>query len=251
VDTDVDYAEEDAEEESTWVWSRFCAAIYDSLAKNAARDLVSFRSVCEKLWRPFVQPIVDRTFGTRDFSRLMVSRRSLFQQEDCLLDNIVSAVADGEDRKKKAEAMRELPYYSKWLLCAAYLASYNPAKQDQLFFMKATERKRRRKASGASGRVVKHRKIPRHLLAPSSSSLDRLLAILHAILPHTLPQTADLMTQIATLGSLRLLIRTGASGGDLLDMGGKWRVNCGWDVVHTLGRNVGFDIGEYLAGGGE
>ena len=30
----------------------------------------------------------------------------------------------------------ELPYYSKFLLIAAYLASYNPAKSDKKFFSK-------------------------------------------------------------------------------------------------------------------
>lgn len=30
----------------------------------------------------------------------------------------------------------ELPYYSKFLLIAAYLASYNPARTDKRFFVK-------------------------------------------------------------------------------------------------------------------
>lgn len=30
----------------------------------------------------------------------------------------------------------ELPYYSKFLLIAAYLASYNPARTDRRFFLK-------------------------------------------------------------------------------------------------------------------
>ena len=34
----------------------------------------------------------------------------------------------------------ELPYYSKFLLIAAYLASYNPAKVDRRFFAKVTIR---------------------------------------------------------------------------------------------------------------
>ena len=34
----------------------------------------------------------------------------------------------------------ELPYYSKFLLIAAYLASYNPAKVDRRFFAKVNSR---------------------------------------------------------------------------------------------------------------
>jgi origin recognition complex subunit 5 len=66
--------------------------VWDALAKGAARDILSFRSVAEKLWRPFVAPIVDGMFGTRDFSRLMVAKRALFQSEDVLLDRVVLKV---------------------------------------------------------------------------------------------------------------------------------------------------------------
>lgn len=83
------YSEESAAEDDAWLWSRFCAAVWDSLASGAARDIVTFRSIVDKLWRPFVQPIVDGTFGTRDFSRLMVAQRKLFQAEGCLLDSVI------------------------------------------------------------------------------------------------------------------------------------------------------------------
>lgn len=33
----------------------------------------------------------------------------------------------------------ELPYYSKFLLIAAYLASYNPVRTDKRFFLKVTK----------------------------------------------------------------------------------------------------------------
>lgn len=54
----------------------------------------------------------------------------------------------------------ELPYYSKYLLCAAYLASFNPARQDTIYFTKASEKKRKKKGGAtAVGRVPKHRKV--------------------------------------------------------------------------------------------
>jgi len=90
IDPEIDYTDEEHEEDSAWVWSRFCAAVWDSLGKGAARDLNSFRAVCYKLWRPFVQPIVDGTFGTRDFPKLLVNRRPLLRAEEALHDGIVS-----------------------------------------------------------------------------------------------------------------------------------------------------------------
>ncbi|TLD31724.1 4-aminobutyrate aminotransferase [Venturia nashicola] len=241
IDSGVDYTEQQAAEDDAWVWGRFTAAVWDSLARGAARDLLSFRAVCDKLWRPFTAPIVDGTFGTRDFARLMVSRRTLFQSEDALISGVITK-GQGGIIKSLGKARHELPYYSKFILCASYLASYNPARQDQIFFMKAAEKKRKKKGGGtAAGRKAQHRKIPRSMLAASPFSLDRMLAILRAILPQNLPQNADVLTQISTLASLRLLARASAASVDVLDASCRWRINCGWDYVAALGRSIGLE----------
>lgn len=258
------YSEELAAEDDAWLWSRFCAAVWDSLASGAARDIVAFRSILDKLWRPFVQPIVDGTYGTRDFTKLMVAQRRLFQAESCLLDSVIdepqadtNILTDGmwhswplssNTLTDHTVVTHDLPYPSKWLLCAAYLASFNPPRQDNIYFMKTTERKRRRKGGGAiASRESKNRKIPRHLLSPSPFPLDRLLAILQAVLPHDLTPTIDIYTQLATLCSLRLLLRTAVVGGDVLEPGAKWKVNFGWEYALKLARSVGFDIIDHVA----
>ena len=93
IDPNIDYTDEEHDEDSKWLWSRFCGVVWDSLGKGAARDAVSFRDACQKLWRPFVQPIVDGTFGTRDFSRLLVNRRSLFKGEEALHRSIAAGTS--------------------------------------------------------------------------------------------------------------------------------------------------------------
>jgi origin recognition complex subunit 5 len=247
LEVDPDYSEEKAAEDDAFVWSRFCNIVWESLASNAARDLASFRAVCDKLWRPFVAPIVKGDFGTRNMPRLVVQMRPLFQNEEVLMDSVTTK---DPTNTTKSVFTHELPFYSKWVLCAAYLASYNPPRQDALFFMKSSEKKRKKKGGGtARGKASKHRKIPRSMLAPSPIPLDRLLAILHAILPHSLPQNADILTQLATLSSLRLLQRAGTAGTDVLDPSCKWRVNCGWDYVVGLGRSIGLEMRDYLASG--
>ncbi|KAK4580474.1 hypothetical protein LTR86_000677 [Recurvomyces mirabilis] len=246
---DLDYDDETHEEDKKWLWPRFCDAVWASLARNAARDLLSFREVCHKLWRPFVAPIIKGDFGTRDFSRLLVLQRRLFQDESVLLDTIITPTESASTKKRS----HELPYYAKWLLIAAYLASFNPAKLDALYFMKSTDRKRRKKGGGTakpSNRPGQIRKIPRHLLGASAFTLDRLLSILHAILPHDLRSTIDIYTQIATLTSLRLLVRGGGIGGsDTLEPGGKWRAGLAvtWEYVQALARSVDFGLLDYIA----
>lgn len=256
---EMEYDDEQHEEDKNWLWPRFCAAVWDSLGHSVARNLVAFRDVCHKLWRPFVAPIIKRDFGTRDFSRLVVAQRRLFQEESVLLDSIISAPSQEAPQQSPNPTTKskphDLPYYAKWLLIAAYLASCTPPKMDAIYFMKSSDRKKRKKGgvtAARAGRPSQSRKISRHLLAPSAFPLDRLLSILHAVLPHDLRTTIDVYTQIATLGSLRLLVRSGGiggMGGDPLERGGKWRVGgqVGWEFVLGLARSVQFDLGEYVA----
>lgn len=219
-----------------------------------------------RLWKPFVEPILNGTFGTRDFSRLMVNRRHLFQLEDSVLDRIISSSeeigtaapssvlpATPSAKKRIRTIAHDLPYYTTHLLIAAYLASYNPSRTDVTYFMKHTDkRKNKRRTHTASAGVAKskHRKISRHLLTPSPFTLDRLLAIFKALLVETVPQVADLYTQIATLTSMRLLVKVGGLGNaDVLDPSARWRVNYSWEYARSLGRTVDIEVGEYLVGG--
>jgi origin recognition complex subunit 5 len=92
VDPSYNYGEDEAKEDREWLWTKYCAVVWDSLAKGAARDISSFKFICEKLWRPFVQPVTEGTFGTRDFSRLLVFNRALLQGEDAFSSNLGSKV---------------------------------------------------------------------------------------------------------------------------------------------------------------
>lgn len=76
-------------EDDAWLWSQYCQAIWDSLAKGSARDLMSFSALCHRLWRPFVQPIIESTYGPRDFSRLVIYQRKLLQDESYLQNDII------------------------------------------------------------------------------------------------------------------------------------------------------------------
>jgi origin recognition complex subunit 5 len=248
---DNQYTDAQHMEDSAWVWQRYIVAIWESLAKSAARDIVSFKRVADKLWTSFVKPIIDGDYGTRDFSKLMVARRSLFQGEEALIERIVdipNASESGALTLRKVS--HDLPLYSKYLLCAAYLASYNPARLDPTFFMKAhaSKRKRRGGGGGTPGRPSKHRKISRTLLGPAAFTLERLTAIFHALLPYSIAPTLDIQTQIATLASLRLLVKTSASA-DVMDAATKWRVNVSWEYIRAMARGVGLEVADYLADG--
>lgn len=258
---ELEYDDETHEEDKNWLWPRFCAAVWDALGQNVARDFVSYRDVCHKLWRPFVSPIVKGDFGTRDFSRLLVNQRRLFQDESVLLESILTPQPPPKTNslsnamQQPKVRMSDLPYYAKWLLTAAYIASYNPSRLDSIYFMKSSERKRRKKGGGTAKTPSRlnnqKRVVPRHLSAPSLFTLDRLFAIMHAILPHDWQATADIYGLVATLTGLRLLVRAGGAlgGGDVLEAGGKWRVGTAvtWDFVLGLARGLRFELEDYIA----
>ncbi|KAI5841912.1 origin recognition complex subunit 5 C-terminus-domain-containing protein, partial [Morchella snyderi] len=238
-----EYTPETAAEE-LYVWEKFCGTVWDSLAKGAARDIVQFRDAVESMWDQFVQPIAHGQYGTRNFSQLYLLQKEMFRRESSIVTSVVAYGLMGA----VILDMHDLPYYSKHLLCAAYLASYNPSRQDVAFFTKTGDFKKKRRGGGGGGgkgRPAKTRKIHRRLLGPQAWPLERMLAIFYAILPHPINSSVDLQTQIATLTSLRLL--TKASVTDALEASTKWRVNVGWDYIRGVARSVKFDIEDFVA----
>lgn len=55
------------------------------------------------------------------------------------------------------------------------------------------------------------------------------------------------MGQATTLTGLRLIVKAGdGTGADMVEGGGKWRVNVGWEFVRGLSRGVGFDVESHV-----
>ncbi|TAQ90836.1 hypothetical protein B7494_g832 [Chlorociboria aeruginascens] len=243
------------------VWTRFCSAIWDTLAKHSGRDIISFRATSLRLWPSFIAPILNGTYTCHQFSRLLVFNRHLFQNTNLLVPNIVSNPSLPATLPNAPGIGTQLPYYSRLLLVAAYLASYNPPRTDQLFFMKTSASKRRKRGGGTAlskGRpgVTKHRKISRKLLGPQAFVLERMTAIFHALREDAdatkrgkgvVSGAADIQMGIATLASMRLLIRMGGANGDAMEGGSRWRVAVGWEVVRGVARSLGVEAEEFLA----
>lgn len=157
-----------------------------------------------------------------------------------------------------------LPTTARLLLLAAYLASHNAARHDLTLFSTHHHGRRRRRGGlsvgvGRRGGRPKHRKIERKLLGAHAFVLERMMAVFAAVRREWDARAdtdfragagmdADVGMAIATLASLRLLVRVGGGGvgGDPLDRGGKWRVNVGWEVVRGLGRSIGVEVEDWL-----
>ncbi len=268
------------------LYTRFLAAVWDTFASHSGRDLLSFRYLATQLWPKFTAPIRHGRFLVTDFQRLFISQRALFRDESILVPLITISVADsgqgggngegqGGVKIKPLTAAPPLPYTSQILLLAAYLCSYIPARIDATIFSKASSKKKRRGGvSGGGARKSKNslaqrRRIDRKLLGPQAFVVERLLAVFWCVWEDAeavgrdrggsvaaqgggrrgireLGGSADILAQIATLASLRLLVKSG-SRAEELEGGGKWRVNVGWEVIRGVGRGVGVELGEWLA----
>ncbi|KAK8006225.1 hypothetical protein PG991_012522 [Apiospora marii] len=167
-----------------------------------------------------------------------------------------------------------LPSTAKLLLLSAYLASHNAPRHDQTVFSTWHHGRRRRGggtisslSGGRRGPRPKHRKIARKLLGPGVFVLERMVAIYAAVRREWIADhqkgsegltnnnhsvvDGDVGMAIATLASLRLLLRVGgggaaASGSDMMDRGGRWRVGVGWEVIRGVGRSLGIEVEDWL-----
>jgi len=96
------------------------------------------------------------------------------------------------DEKIKFEILAlDLPYYAKYFLIAAYIASFNSPKYDKQLFVKASNKKKKSKHI-----LNKSENSTNELVGPKSFSLDRLLAIFYAIIEENTNMTANLLAQV-------------------------------------------------------
>ncbi|KAL9043463.1 MAG: hypothetical protein Q9214_003352 [Letrouitia sp. 1 TL-2023] len=255
-----------SEADTAYLFPRFVASVYDSLVHPASRSLPALRSACARLWPAFIAPVLDGTYSTREFSKLMVRNRALFQSESALLVSLIpppvssTSSTSQEHRHRHRHQQLVLQTLPAQLLVAAFLASTVAQKHDFLLFSKRTEARRKKRGGGAAmtPRKMKKnpaaRKLSRQMLGPQPFVLERMMAIWHALFASAEEVDgarkagggAEVLEQFATLVGLRLVVRVGA-GGDPLDVGVKWKINVGAQYVRGVSRGVGVDIDDYLS----
>ncbi|XP_074840260.1 origin recognition complex subunit 5 isoform X2 [Carettochelys insculpta] len=215
---------------------------------TVCRDLKELRHLAALNFAKYCEPVVRGEASERDTRRLWKNIESHLKKamQTVYLREISSSQwariqqDDGEPGHLKglsAHAHVELPYYSKFLLIAAYLASYNPARTDKRFFLKHHGKIKK------TNFLKKHEKTSNHLLGPKPFPLDRLLAILYSIVDNKVAPTANIFSQITSLVTLQLLTLVGHD--DQLD-GPKYKCTVSLDFIRAIARTVNFDIIKYL-----
>ncbi|KAG8508453.1 Origin recognition complex subunit 5, partial [Galemys pyrenaicus] len=131
-----------------------------------------------KLWRN-IEPHLKKAMQTVYLREISSSQWEKLQKDD---------TDSGQLKGLSAYTHVELPYYSKFILIAAYLASYNPARTDKRFFLKHHGKIKK------TNFLKKHEKTSNHLLGPKPFPLDRLLAILYSIVDSRVAPTANIFS---------------------------------------------------------
>ncbi|KAF9044305.1 origin recognition complex subunit 5 C-terminus-domain-containing protein [Panaeolus papilionaceus] len=133
---------------------------------------------------------------------------------------------------ESAAGMKDLPKMCKYIILASFLASTNPAKSDlRMFGRGLDDKKRKRRVHKQSGKAKANAgpaKIPQRLVGPSPFPMDRMVAILGALLEENDADTwigsmefmipgeqtdletmkVGVMADVMELTSMRLLHRT-------------------------------------------
>jgi len=140
---------------------------------------------------------------------------------------------------KKSSLLVELPFYTKYLLISAYIASFNPPASDKRFFLKNAG-KMKKKVKNAS---VLSTKTNCHLQGPHSFPLNRMLAIFYSIIDGRVAPTINLFSQITNLVSLQLITRI--SREDEIDSP-KYKCLVSIESITAISKTVNFEILKYL-----
>ncbi|XP_050310630.1 origin recognition complex subunit 5 [Anthonomus grandis grandis] len=214
--------------------------VFLSVFYRACRDLRELRYMSRKNFLVYCEPIVKEELTVNDYMALW---RRISPTFTASAEVLYLRLCDGNLTKKNNPAQDlELPFYGKYLLISAYLASYNSLKDDKRLFMKFHGKKRKTQQD-----VKKKSKVSEQLntqMGPNAFTLDRLLAIFYSILEDKVGFNNHLLVQVSSLVELQLL--TLVSDPSTLD-GRKYKCNVNFETIQSISRMVGFNIRKYLS----
>lgn len=208
------------------------------------RDLNELRYMAKVNFSKYIEPVKEGRCDKDDVATLWRNISPVFKANLEVIYLRVSA----DDLTKRSQLSKEiesttrfalsfeLPYYAKYMLIAAYLASYNPAKEDKRLFMKQKNRRGRKT-------VRKPKLVTANIrVGPHNFPISRMLAIFCAILDEKVDINANLLAQIPSMCQLGLITPVGNNNLDEP----KFRCCVCYDFIVVIAKTVGFNIQKYL-----
>eukprot|EP00038_Savillea_parva_P012042 m.201820 g.201820 ORF g.201820 m.201820 type:complete len:442 (-) comp21553_c0_seq1:17-1342(-) len=223
---------------------QFCSLLFD-VFHGPCRDLNELRHLTALLFPLYRAPVDEGRLSAGNASALYKNIAPHFKQQLSRLYLRQTSTAEwsavAQDAGQISDtAQIELPFMSKHLVVAAYLASYNPASTDVRMFAKRQTRSGGQRASKKSRHVDK---TPQFLVGPKPFPLERLLAILFSLMEARIPASAEVYSQLSSLVTLGLLSLS--SGGDNLDAP-RYKSMMTYTEVSKIAATLEIDLRGYL-----
>lgn len=278
-------------------WENFIKLIIDSFYSYTGSNISLVIEIINKIWPIFTKKLFtdDHQYHYQDFLKLYKENQILFKSEAAIRDSLSSKFTDLQTLAESKSLLQvqqahqlavDLPIYSKFILCSAYLASFISPKYDFVVFSKLkslNSRKAYQRKLKAPKKSKKNSVVNSKLLSPGSFELERMLAILHAIYENSginttmnqfysgerhssaaaatfnssntnddskLVLNIDFYSQFSNLVSLNLILKTFGYANnaniDLLNPRLKFKINFGFDFIERISKDLNFKIEEYL-----
>ncbi|KAL3154180.1 hypothetical protein ABBQ32_013697 [Trebouxia sp. C0010 RCD-2024] len=228
---------------------------------RVSRRVEDLQRVAQHLYPIYMQPVRDGNLDRNDGPALYAAFVSQYKEAVAAFTSGVATASIGKrqletrtDNKPTGSLDFELPYNSKLLLLAAYIASRNRPASDRKLFDN-TVGKRRRKNALASDRQAEGAK-EAQLRGPIPFPQERLLSYFWNLLRSEgndgasdqnegaarQQQSAEVFMLLRSLVSLRLLSQ---AAGDMLD-DGKYQCNIKDELAQKLAQNLQINLSAYL-----
>ncbi|RLU15518.1 hypothetical protein DMN91_012512 [Ooceraea biroi] len=212
------------------------------------RDLNELRHMAKVNFAKYVEPIESKQIDPDNVTALWRNISATLRSN---LEVIYLRVSAGDFSQPDYQISREiesttklalsfeLPFYAKYMLIAAYLASHSPVKYDQHIFMKQSSKKKKKIRSIKKATEIDLKKKTRIF------TVSRMLAIFCAILDEKVDINANILAQISTMCQLGLLTVAGDHSLQLDEP--KFKCCTSYDFVAVVAKTVGFDLKNYLS----
>lgn len=265
-----------SDERSRSFWFQFAKIIVDLFIDYTGSDLSLLGDLCMKLWPKFQHAVDLGRFQANEFIQIYRELKEDIFNDNVISNSVVATYAQEEAEDELSGALSDLPYHSKFILLASYLASYVEPKNDLQVFSRISSNKKKRESRPTE--LITRRQIDSRLLTAGFFDLERLKAILSVIYRNesktmstenleffnlyqdltereiakkenelatfTLNSSVDVNTQLSTLVSLGLISRTYAL--DILSSKIRWKCNVNWDIIESISQEIQFPISNYV-----